>query len=61
MEALVFSERARDCGSAQMQPLHLVWIDGAYEMVSFQELAEYGRIFGITLRDADSQRGVIDL
>ena len=28
-----------------MQPLHLVWIDGTYDMVRFQELAEYGRIF----------------
>jgi len=28
-----------------MQPLHQVWIDGAYDLVRLQELAEYGRIF----------------
>jgi acetolactate synthase-1/2/3 large subunit len=33
--------------------VHLVWIDGAYDMVGFQEVAKYGRTSGIDLGPVD--------
>jgi acetolactate synthase-1/2/3 large subunit len=36
--------------------VHLVWIDGAYDMVGFQEVAKYGRTSGIDLGPVDVVR-----
>src|SRR5258708_24990177 len=36
--------------------VHLVWIDGSYDMVGFQELAKYGRLSGVTLGPVDVVR-----
>src|SRR5271166_814515 len=33
--------------------VHLVWIDGAYDMVRFQELAKYGRASGVEFGPVD--------
>jgi acetolactate synthase-1/2/3 large subunit len=35
---------------------HLVWIDGAYDMVRFQEMAKYGRASGVELGPVDVAR-----
>jgi acetolactate synthase-1/2/3 large subunit len=36
--------------------VHLVWIDGAYDMVRFQELAKYGRASGVEFGPVDVVR-----
>ncbi|HYZ85341.1 MAG TPA: acetolactate synthase AlsS [Bryobacteraceae bacterium] len=36
--------------------VHLVWIDGAYDMVGFQEVAKYGRTSGIDFGPVDVVR-----
>ena len=36
--------------------VHLVWIDGAYDMVRFQEMAKYGRASGIEFGPVDIVR-----
>jgi acetolactate synthase-1/2/3 large subunit len=36
--------------------VHLVWIDGFYDMVGIQELAKYGRLSGVTLGPVDVVR-----
>ena len=36
--------------------VHLVWIDGYYDMVGIQERAKYGRISGVTLGPVDVVR-----
>jgi acetolactate synthase-1/2/3 large subunit len=33
--------------------VHLVWIDGAYDMVRFQEIAKYGRVSGVEFGPVD--------
>src|SRR6516225_2372499 len=33
--------------------VHLVWIDGAYDMVGFQEMAKYGRASGVEFSPVD--------
>ena len=33
--------------------VHLVWIDGAYDMVRFQEMAKYGRASGVDFGPVD--------
>jgi acetolactate synthase-1/2/3 large subunit len=33
--------------------IHLVWIDGAYDMVRFQEMAKYGRASGVEFGPVD--------
>jgi acetolactate synthase-1/2/3 large subunit len=33
--------------------VHMVWIDGSYDMVKFQELAKYGRASGVELGPVD--------
>jgi acetolactate synthase-1/2/3 large subunit len=33
--------------------VHLVWIDGAYDMVRFQEMAKYGRASGVEFGPVD--------
>ena len=33
--------------------VHLVWIDGAYDMVRFQEMAKYGRLSGVEFGPVD--------
>jgi acetolactate synthase-1/2/3 large subunit len=33
--------------------VHLVWIDGAYDMVRFQEVAKYGRASGVEFGPID--------
>jgi acetolactate synthase-1/2/3 large subunit len=33
--------------------VHLVWIDGAYDMVRFQEVAKYGRASGVEFGPVD--------
>jgi acetolactate synthase I/II/III large subunit len=33
--------------------VHLVWIDGAYDMVRFQQMARYGRASGVTFGPVD--------
>jgi acetolactate synthase-1/2/3 large subunit len=33
--------------------VHLVWIDGAYDMVRFQEMAKYGRVSGVDFGPVD--------
>jgi acetolactate synthase I/II/III large subunit len=33
--------------------VHLVWIDGAYDMVRFQEVAKYGRASGVDFGPVD--------
>ena len=33
--------------------VHLVWIDGAYDMVRFQEMARYGRASGVEFGPVD--------
>jgi acetolactate synthase-1/2/3 large subunit len=33
--------------------VHLVWIDGAYDMVGFQEVAKYGRTSGVDFGPVD--------
>jgi acetolactate synthase I/II/III large subunit len=33
--------------------VHLVWIDGAYDMVGFQEVAKYGRASGVEFGPID--------
>jgi acetolactate synthase-1/2/3 large subunit len=36
--------------------VHLVWIDGFYDMVGLQEMAKYGRLSGVTLGPVDVVR-----
>jgi acetolactate synthase-1/2/3 large subunit len=36
--------------------VHLVWIDGAYDMVRFQEMAKYGRASGVEFGPVDVAR-----
>jgi acetolactate synthase I/II/III large subunit len=36
--------------------VHLVWIDGSYDMVRFQEMAKYGRASGVDLGPVDVVR-----
>jgi acetolactate synthase I/II/III large subunit len=36
--------------------VHLVWIDGSYDMVGFQEMAKYGRTSGVDLGPVDVVR-----
>ncbi len=36
--------------------VHLVWIDGFYDMVGIQEMAKYGRLSGATLGPVDVAR-----
>lgn len=36
--------------------VHLVWIDGYYDMVGIQEMAKYGRLSGVTLGPVDVVR-----
>jgi acetolactate synthase I/II/III large subunit len=36
--------------------VHLVWIDGYYDMVGIQEVAKYGRLSGVTLGPVDVVR-----
>ena len=36
--------------------VHLVWIDGAYDMVRFQEVAKYGRASGVEFGPVDVAR-----
>jgi acetolactate synthase-1/2/3 large subunit len=36
--------------------VHLVWIDGAYDMVRFQEMAKYGRASGVEFGPVDVVR-----
>ena len=36
--------------------VHMVWIDGSYDMVKFQELAKYGRPSGVNLGHVDVVR-----
>jgi acetolactate synthase-1/2/3 large subunit len=36
--------------------VHLVWIDGAYDMVAFQEVAKYGRTSGVDFGPIDVVR-----
>ncbi|HWO36371.1 MAG TPA: acetolactate synthase AlsS [Candidatus Acidoferrum sp.] len=36
--------------------VHLVWIDGFYDMVGIQEIAKYGRLSGVTLGPVDVAR-----
>lgn len=36
--------------------VHLVWIDGFYDMVGIQEMAKYGRLSGVTLGPVDVVR-----
>ena len=36
--------------------VHLVWIDGAYDMVRFQEVAKYGRASGVDFGPVDVVR-----
>jgi acetolactate synthase-1/2/3 large subunit len=36
--------------------VHLVWIDGSYDMVGFQEMAKYGRTSGVRLGPVDVVR-----
>jgi acetolactate synthase-1/2/3 large subunit len=36
--------------------VHLVWIDGFYDMVGIQEIAKYGRLSGVTLGPVDVVR-----
>jgi acetolactate synthase-1/2/3 large subunit len=36
--------------------VHLVWIDGFYDMVGMQEMAKYGRLSGVTLGPVDVVR-----
>ena len=33
--------------------VHLVWIDGAYDMVRFQEMSKYGRAAGVEFGPVD--------
>src|SRR5208282_5226085 len=33
--------------------VHLVWIDGSYDMVRFQEMAKYGRSSGVDFGPVD--------
>jgi acetolactate synthase-1/2/3 large subunit len=33
--------------------VHLVWVDGAYDMVRFQEMAKYGRASGVEFGPVD--------
>jgi len=36
--------------------VHLVWIDGGYDMVRFQEMAKYGRASGVDFGPVDVVR-----
>jgi len=36
--------------------VHLVWIDGFYDMVGLQEMAKYGRLSGVSLGPVDVVR-----
>ena len=36
--------------------VHLVWMDGAYDMVKFQEVAKYGRASGVDFGPVDVVR-----
>jgi acetolactate synthase-1/2/3 large subunit len=36
--------------------VHLVWIDGSYDMVRFQEMARYGRASGVDFGPVDVVR-----
>jgi acetolactate synthase I/II/III large subunit len=36
--------------------VHMVWIDGAYDMVRFQEMAKYGRASGVEFGPGDVAR-----
>jgi acetolactate synthase-1/2/3 large subunit len=36
--------------------VHLVWIDGSYDMVRFQEMAKYGRASGVDFGPVDVVR-----
>ena len=36
--------------------VHLVWIDGSYDMVGIQEMAKYGRLSGVTFGPVDVVR-----
>jgi acetolactate synthase-1/2/3 large subunit len=36
--------------------VHLVWVDGAYDMVRFQEVAKYGRASGVDFGPVDVVR-----
>jgi acetolactate synthase-1/2/3 large subunit len=36
--------------------VHLVWIDGSYDMVRFQEMAKYGRASGVDFGPVDVER-----
>jgi acetolactate synthase-1/2/3 large subunit len=36
--------------------VHLIWIDGAYDMVRFQEIAKYGRASGVDFGPIDVVR-----
>jgi acetolactate synthase-1/2/3 large subunit len=36
--------------------VHLVWVDGAYDMVRFQEVAKYGRASGVDCGPVDVVR-----
>jgi acetolactate synthase-1/2/3 large subunit len=36
--------------------VHLIWIDGFYDMVGIQEMAKYGRLSGVTLGPVDVVR-----
>jgi acetolactate synthase-1/2/3 large subunit len=36
--------------------VHMVWIDGSYDMVRFQEMAKYGRASGVEFGDIDLVR-----
>jgi acetolactate synthase-1/2/3 large subunit len=36
--------------------VHLIWIDGAYDMVRFQEMAKYGRASGVDFGPVDTVR-----
>jgi acetolactate synthase-1/2/3 large subunit len=40
----------------QCNLVHLVWIDGAYDMVRFQEIAKYGRASGVEFGPVDVVR-----
>jgi acetolactate synthase-1/2/3 large subunit len=34
--------------------VHLIWVDGSYDMVRFQEVSKYGRASGVDLGPVDA-------
>jgi acetolactate synthase-1/2/3 large subunit len=52
----VFGDGAGNSGRLKCNLVHLVWIDGAYDMVRFQEMAKYGRASGVEFSPVDVVR-----